>query len=62
MIEGAADAVVVVLDVCFLVVLLETFVFGFATAEISGAGIFARIADVVMGTAGPSFSAKGDPV
>jgi hypothetical protein len=62
MIEGVADAVVLVLVVCFLVVPIETVVFGGATAEISGAGIFARIADVVMGTAGPSFSAKGDPV
>ena len=58
------DAVVVVLVAGVglgLAAPVETVVFGFETAEISGLGIFAKIDDVVIGTAGPSFSANGDP-
>ena len=58
------DAVVVVLVAGVglgLAAPVETVVFGLETAEISGLGIFAKIDDVVMGTAGPSFSANGDP-
>ena len=52
------DEVVVVVAVaagCLAVVVLGV------TAEISGAGMLANIEDVVMGTAGPSLSANGDP-
>jgi hypothetical protein len=52
------DDVVVVVAVttgCLAVVVLGV------TAEISGAGMLANIEDVVMGTAGPSLSANGDP-